>query len=257
MEYGENVETKKPSTNIGDLIWNILTLLILMVCIGLAGLFALIYNNPYVPFNPFKPQELPQIVIVPTNTPTLDTLTFPATWTPTATNLPTLKNIPVTPTFTVTLNSILTSPTVLATDNSGTPVASLTPTIAGNMPFDIWGNAVAVSSTIVHPESSCNWLGVGGQVFDLQGSPVVGYTIQLGGDINGTPIDMLSLTGTALQYGQAGYEFTMANKPAVSVKTVWLQMLDQAALALSPRVYFDTFDDCQKNLVLINFKQVR
>ena len=257
MGYGDNFETKRPSVNVGDMIWNILTLLILLACIGLAGLFALIYNNPFVPFNPFKPQQLPQIVIVPTFTTTLDVLTFPATWTPTATNLPTLTQIPVTPTFTVTLNSILRTPTVLPTLDAGTPVDSATPTVAGNMPFDIWGNAVAVSSTIVHPESDCNWLGVGGQVFDLQGSPVVGYTIQLGGDLGSSPIDMLSLTGAALQYGQAGYEFTMANKPAASKKTVWLQMLDQAALALSPKVYFDTFDGCQKNLILINFKQVR
>jgi hypothetical protein len=252
MGYGDNFETKKPSANVGDIIWNVLTLLILLACIGLAGLFALIYSNPYVPFNPFQPQQLPQIANVPTSVPTSDVLIFPATWTPTTTTQPSATLIPFTPTFTVTLNSILRTPT-----NAETAAVSATPTLSGNMPFDIWGNAVAVSSTIVHPESGCDWLGVGGQVFDLQGSPVVGYTIQLGGDINGTPIDMLSLTGTALQYGQAGYEFTMANKPAITKQSLWLQMLDQAALALSPKVYFDTFDGCEKNLILINFKQVR
>jgi hypothetical protein len=258
MGYGGNFETKRPSANVGDMIWNILTILILMACIGLAGLFALIYNNPYIPFNPYKPQQLPQIVIVPTFTPTSNVLPFPATWTPTATNLPTFTQIPVTPTYTVTLNSILRTPTILTTANAETPVASTTPTVAGNMPFDIRGNAVAISSTIVHPESDCNWLGVGGQVFDLQDSPAVHSIIQLGGDLNGTPfIDMFSLTGTAQQYGQAGYEFILANKPAASNNTIWLQMLDQAGLALSPRVYFETFDDCQKNLIWINFKQVR
>ena len=65
MGYGDNLETKKPSTNPGDIIWNILTLLILMSCIGMVGVFALIYINPYVPFNPFKPQPLPQVVIFP------------------------------------------------------------------------------------------------------------------------------------------------------------------------------------------------
>lgn len=251
MGYGDNSETKKPSANPGDIIWNILTLLILMTCIGVAGIFALIYNNPYVPFNPFKPQPLPQVVIFPTFTPTSDVLTFPPTWTPTPTNQPTSSAVPPSPTFTITLNSILRTPTGLTTAAAGTPTAT------GNMPFNIWGNAVAVSSTIVHPEAGCNWLGVGGQVFDLQGSPVVGYTIQLGGDLNSKTVNMLSLTGTALQYGQAGYEFTIANKPAASKKTIWLQMLDQAGLALSPQISFDTFDDCQKNLILINFKQLR
>jgi hypothetical protein len=256
MGYGNQTDARK-TTNAGNIIWNLLTLLVILACVGMIGLFALIFVNPYLQINPFQPKPLPQLVIVPTSTPTVGESPFPLTWTPTATSLPTLTFTPITPTATATIFTMPGTPTPTRPQGTATRGPSPTATSTGNMPFNIWGNPVAVSSTIVHPEAGCNWLGVGGQVFDLQGSPVVGYTIQLGGDLAGNPIDLLSLTGTALQYGQAGYEFTMGSKPWTSQKTVWLQMLDQAGLPLSPRMTFDTFEDCQKNLILINFKQVR
>ena len=100
-------------------------------------------------------------------------------------------------------------------------------------------------------------MGVGGQVVDMQDAPIVGMTIKLKGTLNNQTYDMTGLTGTVLQYGTAGYEFTLSNKPAVSQQSLYVQLLDQAGLPLSAKVYFDTFNDCQKNLVLITFKQVR
>ena len=100
-------------------------------------------------------------------------------------------------------------------------------------------------------------MGVGGQALDMQDAPIVGTTIELGGWLGSDSVDMLSLTGTALQYGTAGYEFTLSNQPVATQKTLWVQLLDQAGLPLSNRVFFSTYEDCQKNLILITFKQVR
>ena len=100
-------------------------------------------------------------------------------------------------------------------------------------------------------------MGVGGQALDMQDAPIVGTTIELGGWLGTDAVDMLSLTGTALQYGPAGYEFTLSDHPIAALKTLWVQLLDQAGLPLSNRVYFTTYDDCTKNLILITFKQVR
>jgi len=36
-----------------------------------------------------------------------------------------------------------------------------------------------------------------------------------------------------------------------------VQLLDQAGAPLSEKIYFETFEDCNRNLVFINFKQVR
>jgi hypothetical protein len=256
MSFGDQTDTRKKFTT-STIVWNVITLIVILACIALIGLFIIIFINPYFPLNPFPPQQMPQLISLPTSTPTAEGNVLPATWTPTVTSLPTSTFTPAPPTATATIFSIPLTPTPTLPEGTTTPGPSPTPSVFASMPFVVRETPVYLTSTIVHPEAGCNWLGVGGQVFDLQGSPVVGYTIQLGGTLDGNPIDMLSLTGTALQYGQAGYEFTMANKPVASNDTVWLQMLDQAGLPLSERITFDTFDDCQKNLVLINFKQVR
>jgi hypothetical protein len=103
-------------------------------------------------------------------------------------------------------------------------------------------------------------MGVAGQVFDLTGAPVTGLLIRLGGSLPGVddPKDMLSLTGTALNYGREGYyEFTLADIPVVSKQSVWVQLVNQENTPLSEKIYFDTYESCDKNLVILNFKQVR
>jgi hypothetical protein len=73
----------------------------------------------------------------------------------------------------------------------------------------------------------------------------------------GESMDNLAMTGLAPQYGQGGFEITLANRLFASTGTLWIQLLDQQNLPLSDRIYFDTYEDCQKNLVIIYFSQIR
>jgi hypothetical protein len=92
----------------------------------------------------------------------------------------------------------------------------------------------------------------------LNGEAVRGLFVQLGGSMPGeVSMDNLVMTGLAPQYGPGGFEFTLADKPVASNGTLWIQLLDQQNLPLSDRIYFNTFDDCQKNLIIIFFTQVR
>jgi hypothetical protein len=102
-------------------------------------------------------------------------------------------------------------------------------------------------------------MGVGGQAIDLSGAPVLGLVVQLGGNLQGNLLDLLSLTGSAAQfgYGPGGYEFTLADEPITTDETLYVQLLDQAGQPLSDRVFFDTTDSCEQNLVLINFTQLK
>jgi hypothetical protein len=102
-------------------------------------------------------------------------------------------------------------------------------------------------------------MGVGGQVVDMNGAPVTGLIIQLGGVLPGVkiPEHFITLTGVAINYGRSGYEFKLADKPIKSSRSLWLQLLSQAGGFLSDKVYFDTYDNCEKNLIVIDFKQVR
>ena len=100
---------------------------------------------------------------------------------------------------------------------------------------------------------------VGGQVVDMSGGPVTGLVIRLGGGLPGVsiPDNLMSLTGVAPNYGRAGYEFTLADMPIRSRDSLWVQLLNQVGGPLSAKVYFDTYDNCEQNLIIVDFKQVK
>jgi hypothetical protein len=240
----------RPARKASNVIWNVLTILVLVSAVCLAGGFLIIFLNPNSSLNPFPPPLLPDVLAMPTASPTPRSV-LPPTWTPAPTLEPTATFTPrpsSTPLPTETPFSLVTPgaeiPTVLAT--------------AGGMPFVLQsGNPLAIAN-IYHPDLGCNWMGVGGQVFDLKGAVVLGQQIQLGGVLNGTPIPSgyPTLTGV-LPYAPGYYEFTLGDKPSASTGKLWVQLVDQAGLPMSDKIVFDTYDDCQKNLIIINFKQVR
>jgi hypothetical protein len=116
---------------------------------------------------------------------------------------------------------------------------------------------VAINN-IGHDELGCNWMGVAGKAFDISGAPIEeGLFVQLQGTLDGEALDMVGTVGMVSYYGPGGYEFVLGEEPIESTQTLWVQLFDQATLPLSDQVLFDTFADCDKNLILINFNQVR
>jgi len=230
-----------------DLIWNVLTMLVWLGILLVGILVVVIYVNPQTPLNPFPPHAL---------------MTLPPTATafvlPSETQMPiTQPPVTQTPTATATATATVEPTRLPGTPLSETPMATSTATLRSPYAFAVQGKPNAVSATLYQPDRGCDWLGVAGRVFDLQGSPAVGIRVLLRGTLGGKPISLLSLTGTAPLYGSSGYEFTLAERPLASRGTLWVQLLDQADLPLSPQVPFDTFAECDKNLILIDFKQVR
>lgn len=250
MEQNANQEQSATAPKQKFNLFDLLSVLLIVALVVMLGVFALIYVNPYTPLNPFPPSSpsLPQLIELPTATATS---IFPPTWTPTVTLEPTATITPE-PSATPLVEAGPTQE-VVPTETGATPTAT---SVTSGSPYALRGEVMAFPSSAFNSDLDCNWTGVGGQVTDLQGSPVIGLTVQLGGSLNGASVYMLGLTGTAIQYGRAGYEFKLADQPVASKQSLWVQLLDQAGLALSERVYFDTYNDCQKNLILINFKQV-
>lgn len=104
-----------------------------------------------------------------------------------------------------------------------------------------------------HPGAGCQWIGVAGQVFLDDGTEAIDLVISAGSDITGEETRFSALTGEALAYGQGGYEIQLGDRPAETSQAFWVQVYSQEGQVLSDQYYFDTFDDCEKNLVLINF----
>jgi hypothetical protein len=103
----------------------------------------------------------------------------------------------------------------------------------------------------------CDWIGVAGQVFDMSGAPIQNLILHMEGSWNGSAVSRESLTGSASHYGPAGYEFVLGTQTLDSTQTVWVQVQDATHKQLSARVYINTYNDCGRNLILVNFIQVR
>jgi len=106
---------------------------------------------------------------------------------------------------------------------------------------------------IFRQELGCNWLGVGGQVFDTEGQPVTGLIVEVSGELDGRVILELSISGGAPQYGLGGFEITLADHPIASQGQLSVVLYNLQNEPQSEKIYFDTLDDCTHNLVIVNF----
>jgi hypothetical protein len=223
-------------------IWDMLSILVLVITGCLVIYFGLIFFNPNSALNPLRPGAFgPQ---TPTETPT--PLQLEATWTPS----PTLFVSPTNtsrPTFTPIPSN---TPFSLVP-----PTKTPKPTSTPKAPFS--ASQQQTDSTVIHPDLACNWAGIGGTVADASGSPVIGIVVVLGGSLNGNAISQQTVSGVSSQYGQSGFEFVLGNAPVASTKTLYVQLVDQSNIPLSAPVYVTTSSDCSKNLVLVRFKKNR
>jgi len=228
--------------------WNLLTGLMLLGAVAAAGFFAWVYANPYAPVNPFPPPTVPALAVLPTALPSAPPP--PATPTPQPTETPLPPTASPTPSPTPSREATPTPP-------PGSPSPTLRPTATpGGYAFVLKDPPLAIQN-IFHSDLGCQWLGVGGNIEDLRGGGKLYVTVHLHGTLGGKPVDIYTVSGAARQYGEGGFEFQLAEAPVASRNALYIQLLDQANLPLSDRVYFDTFEDCEKNSIIINFEQVR
>lgn len=226
-----------------DLFWNVMTGLVVLAAVALVGYLAILFSNPYLGLNPFPPPTMPVLVDLskPTQTPehfaspTATLYVLPPTWTPTL-------GITETPRPTATPTP---EPTFAATYGEGV------------YPFELESNPIPMAGTVFHTDGNCNWQGVAGRVVDMDGNPQPNIRVHLQGVYDGKTVDLTSLTGLAKLYGDSGFEFVLGTKALDSSDLLAIQLEDQSFLPISGQVILDTYADCTRNLMLVNFKQVR
>jgi hypothetical protein len=119
--------------------------------------------------------------------------------------------------------------------------------------FEVQEGTPVTMSNWAHPEAGCSWLSVAGQVFNLENDPEIGFIVEAGGSLEGEPVLGLSLTGLGSVYGPGGYEIQLADHTIASQDQVWVQLKDEAGNPLSYPIYLQTYDNCDKNVILLNF----
>jgi hypothetical protein len=225
-------------------VWDLLSILVLILTVCLVGYFALIFVNPNSPLNFLPPGGGPLGNSLPTFTVT--PLQLQSTWTPSPTLEITPSSTPrpsATPEPTYTPFSLV--PPTKTAQPSPTPRA----------PFG--GSFTQVESTIIHPELACNWAGIGGTVVDANNSPVIGTVVVLRGTLNGSTIEQQTVSGINKEYGPSGFEFVLGSAPVASNDTLYVQLVDQQNIPLSDPVRITTSTECSRNLVMVRFRRNR
>ena len=150
------------------------------------------------------------------------------------------------------------TPTIPETEES-TAVPQPTNT-ATPFPYDIQVMNPHYLANFTHPDLGCNWMGVGGQIFNQEGVVQKDIIIKVGGELEGAPLveEMtmpLAEPEVDIAYGPGGYELTLADSPVESDAAIWIQLFSLGGEPLSDQIYLITYDDCQKNLLLVNFME--
>jgi len=228
-----------------DLVWNILTLVMLIGTLCVIGFSYSLFVNPYSDWNLFPPNTPLPTPIPPTWTP----ITMPATWTPTVTVQPS-PSYTKRPTYTLEPSETLFT---LATATS-----AVTPTLTGKPTGALYAATISYfASTTFNAKNDCTKLLIAGKVLKSDNSPLVGAIIKMGGGLPGksfTPPGMV-LSGIATDYGPSGFVFDTGVAPVESSKTLWVQLFDRDDKALSGQVFVTTYKDCNKNLVFVAFQE--
>ena len=177
-------------------------------------------------------------------------------------------DVEVEPTPTSTITAVLIQDITPTQTQNGkttetlapTRTATLTSTITPELfPFVLDGRPEPVPSIMIRPQLGCEWLVIAGQVWDLEGDPVKGLTLHLFGEVGGFEVDRYVLSGAenAVVYGESGFEFAIEGLVVESSGTLFIQLIDINELPFSLPYALETYNDCQRNLILVNFKQVR
>lgn len=214
----------------------------------------------------------PEIAIIPSGiNPTTDKVEpadLPTTQ-PDETNEPgftaTYTAVPSSPTQAVSATVLPSStPTPMPTSTATftptythTPVPTFTPTA---VPYALQLLNPFYLTNFTHPEYGCSWMGVAGQIFNKEGQVQKEIVIKTGGSINGVAAieDMvmpLTEPEIDLAYGPGGFEITLATEVAATDGEAWIQLYSLSGDPLSERIYLVTYDDCLRNLILMNFSE--
>ncbi|MCB9444316.1 MAG: hypothetical protein H6669_08780 [Ardenticatenaceae bacterium] len=99
--------------------------------------------------------------------------------------------------------------------------------------------------------AGCDWLGVAGEVLDIDKNPVPAESYRV--HVWGSGIDMRVTVGTASAYSPSGWELFLFDSPVV--RDYEIQLEASNGTAVSPIYAFQTKASCNENLVRFDFIQ--
>lgn len=195
--------------------------------------------------------------LVPTATETPPQALRP-TWTPEApisTALPTATNTrrptaepSITVTFPPATNTPTITPSPTATETPGPPPTGTV--TRAPYPFTKSDTSPMYLQNFAN-NAGCDWMGIAGEVLDLQRNPVGAGQYRV--HVWGSGIDERVFAGDAPAYGPSGYEQFLFNAPVIRDYNVQLETNNGSAVS---QVYsVQSRASCNQNLLIVNFVQ--
>ncbi|MBP7686646.1 MAG: hypothetical protein KA765_02025 [Thermoflexales bacterium] len=212
---------------------------VVLVCYVIVLLF------PQIPLNPFRPES---ITLLATLGPTATaTSTLPPTWTPTAVASPIGPRATFTPEPTATPRPTRT-PTII-------PSPTIDPRIPTRSPFKFTNTALVLTSD-PYGAACGNWGGVGGQVLNVDGSPLAGVSVVGWGGPIPEQNKKVFVSGSDARInkfynGDAAYELYIGAPGDFDFNVVVYENGRPASAVVKFRMY----NDCARDLALINFQR--
>lgn len=263
-------------------IFNLLTVLLLLLTCGVGAGVAVLFQYPnvlaFVPggsaYMPATAPAVAQVIALPNlasatpgPSPTLDPEsavfpTLPPEWTATHTPTITATEPPhtETPAPTETPPRATRTPTNTLTPEftpTRTPTATRTgsplPPTSTRSPqaFTLQNGSPTYLSNFLNT-AGCNWFGIAGRAFALDGSVIIGLMVRVrAGDSDLPPVQ----TGSSPAIGTGGYEVYITDHPIASTDVYRIQLFNNTGTALSEQYTLTTYGDCTRNLVMVNFVQ--
>jgi hypothetical protein len=224
---------------------NQLTALTLLASGVVLTCYVIILLFPQIPLNPFRPES---VALVATLTPTATaTGTLPPTWTPTAAASPIGPRATFTPEPTATPRPTRT-PTII-------PSPTIDPRIPTRSSFKFTYTAPVLTSD-PYGAACGNWGGVGGQVLNVDGSPLAGVSVVGWGGPIPEQNKKVFVSGSDARInkfynGDAAYELYIGAPGDFDFYVVVYENGRPASAVVKFRMY----NDCRRDLALINFQR--
>lgn len=199
------------------------------------------------------------MALVPTATETQVSQSLRPTWTPalgvggggepTATNTRRATLEPsITPTFPPATNTPTPTGTPTPTETPGPPPTATN--TRSPFPFTKSDTSPMYLQNFAN-NAGCNWLGIAGEVLDLNRNPVASGQYRV--HVWGSGIDERVPVGGAPAYGPSGYEQFVFNAPVIRDYNIQLETTNGSAVS---QVYaVQTRASCNQNLLQFNFVQ--
>ena len=240
---------QSPKRKTGSPLLTLGTYIFLLASLFLVVYFGYTYINPYHQLNPFPPAQPPETANLPAELPTEAPTLIPVS----ADTLTPIATLPLPPpTATTDPSPTATSPPFPTATSVviNTPEPTLTPETA------LTFTAQKDTPSYLPYSGGCTGLFIAGNITDIDDNPVMLMTVRASGTLGGDEILIEVLSGSNQDYTESGWEIKLSDTLINSSGSITVALYKQGAWEPSSEaVLIDTFNDCTRNLVVVNFVQ--